>query len=155
MTQHEYLEDLASQHGIILDYSLISQNDWLGGLYVDYGTDLPKIIMINRHISRCEQLAVLAEELGHHFASYGNIVAQQEVNQRKQEAFGRAWAYEHLVPPGEVFSACLDGEGSLWELSDRLGLPEDFIREAITYYARKFGDIDLDQVKIHACRLPA
>ncbi len=155
MTQYEYLEDLAQQHGIVLDYSLIQKNDLLGGLYVDYGISLPKVIMINRHIAHCDQLAVLAEELGHHFASYGNIIAQQDVTQRKQEAFGRAWAYEHLVPPGEVFTACMSGEGSPWELSEKLDLPERFILEALEYYAHKFGGIDLQNVRIHACRLPA
>jgi Zn-dependent peptidase ImmA (M78 family) len=155
MTQYEYLEDLASQHGIVIDYSLIRQNDPFGGLYVDFGLNLPKIIMINRNITDNEQLAILAEELGHHFASTGDIVSQFEVTQRKQEALGRAWAYEHLVPPGEVFTACRDGEGSPWELSEKLGLPERFILEALEYYARKFGDIDLSNVRIHACRLPA
>jgi hypothetical protein len=155
MTHHEYLEDLASQQGIIIDYSLIRSDDQIHGLYIDFGSELPKVIMISRFITHCEQLAVLAEELGHHFASYGNIVAQQDVMQRKEEALGRVWAYEHLVPPGEVFSACMDGEGSPWELSDRLGLPEPFIREAITYYARKFGDIDLKHIRYHAFRMPA
>ena len=155
MTHYEYLEDLAVQHGIVIDYSLIQQYDLLGGLYVDYGISLPKIIMINRFMSNSEQLAVLAEELGHHFTSYGNIVAQKQVMQRKQEALGRAWAYEHLVPPGEVFTACMDGEGTPWELSDRHGLLEHFILEALEYYARKFGSIDLSNVKIHACRVPA
>jgi hypothetical protein len=133
----------------------LRSNDQFHGLYIDFGHDLPKVIMISHFITRSEQLAVLAEELGHHFASYGNIVAQQDVIQRKQEALGRAWAYEHLVPPGEVFTACMNGEGTPWELSDRLGLPENFIREAIAYYARKFGGIDIQHIKYHACRMPA
>lgn len=155
MTEYERLEDLAEQHGIFIDYSPLHKNDYFDGLYLNLGAPYPTVILINKYLSESERLAILAEELGHHFASYGNVVAQQDVFQRKQEALGRAWAYEHLMPPGEVFSACIDGEGSPWELSERLGLPERFILEALEYYARKFGGIDIERVRIHACRLPA
>lgn len=149
MTPYEKLEDLANREGVVLNYSLIKEWDTLQGLYIDFGRTYPKVILLNRYITSAERLAVLAEELGHHFASYGNIVAMREVTQRKQEAYGRAWAYEHLIPPGEIFTACLDGEGSIWELAERLGLPEGFIRDALEYYARKYGDFDIAQVRFH------
>lgn len=155
MTNYEYLEDLAEQHGIVIDYSLLGNDDLFHGLYLDFGVSLPKVILINSHISRSEQLAVLAEELGHHFASYGDIIAQKDVSQRKQEYLGRAWAYEHLIPPDAVFTSCIDGEGTPWELAEKFDLPEMFVHEALKYYARKFERPDVSKMRIHACRLPA
>lgn len=155
MTKLEMLEEIASDEGIILDYSLLECYDCISGLYIDLGQDQPKVIMINRHRSLSQQLAVLAEELGHHYASHGDIVSLRDVVQRKQEAYGRAWAFERLLPPGDVFTACLEGEGTPWELSERFGLPEAFIREALEYYSHKLGGAAPEQVKIHVCRLPA
>ena len=155
MTQYEALEELAAKEGIFLDYTLIKCSDSIDGLYLDFYTKGPKVILINRHIPQCCQLAALAEELGHHFASHGNIVSLKDVTQRKQEVYGRAWAYQRLLPPTEVFSACIDGEGAIWDMADRFGLPESFVREALIFYERKFGGAEMAPIHIHACRTSA
>ena len=41
-----------------------------------------------------EKTCVLAEELGHHYTSVGNILDQSDPNNRKQEILARTWAYD-------------------------------------------------------------
>lgn len=154
MTEYERLEDLAAGENIFIDYNYLRLTDNIDGLYFDFGHGRT-VILINRHIPQCCQLAALAEELGHHFASHGNIVSLKDVTQRKQEVYGRAWAYQRLLPPTEVFSACLDGEGAIWDMAERFGLPESFVREALIFYERKFGGAEMAPIRIHACRTSA
>ena len=40
-----------------------------------------------------EKACVLAEELGHHYTTSGNILDQQKISNRKQELRARTWAY--------------------------------------------------------------
>ena len=76
---------------------------------------------------------------------------QGTCTQRKQEQLGRAHAYQRLLPPAELLAAMKSGEGSLWDLTEALGMPEGFIAEAINYYQRK-GTLDRGVAQCHWCR---
>lgn len=64
----------------------------LKGLYKD------KKIIIRRGMSGVEVKCILAEELGHHFCTYGDIIDQSDIQNRKQERIARKWAYKKLLP---------------------------------------------------------
>ena len=46
-------------------------------------------IAIQKELSETEKKCVLAEELGHHYTSSGNILDQSNVENRKQELLAR------------------------------------------------------------------
>ena len=44
-----------------------------------------------------EKTCVLAEELGHHYTSVGDIIDIENTQNRKQERQARLWAYNKLI----------------------------------------------------------
>ena len=44
-----------------------------------------------------EKACVLAEELGHHYTTVGDIMDQTDTGNRKQELQARIWAYNRLI----------------------------------------------------------
>ena len=44
-----------------------------------------------------EKACVLAEELGHHYTTVGDIIDQKESENRKQERRARIWAYHEMI----------------------------------------------------------
>lgn len=98
------------------------------------------IIWINRNVSSTtEKACILAEELGHYFTSAGDILDQTKVENRKQELKARAWAYEKLIPLSKIVQAQKAGVRNRYELSDFLGVSEDFLEAALNRYKEKYG----------------
>src|SRR5690625_1983507 len=63
----------------------------LSGLYYD------NVIKIDKHKSKYEKHSILAEEIGHYETTYGDIIDQTNIKNRKLELVARRWAYEKLV----------------------------------------------------------
>ena len=55
-------------------------------------------IAIEKKLSSIEKSCVLAEELGHHYTSYGDIMDQDIVQNRKQELRARLRGYDLQTP---------------------------------------------------------
>lgn len=85
MNKLEKLEQEAFENKVkVHDYFL--GEDSLKGIYIDGN------IAINTSIrNRTEKTCVLAEELGHHYTSIGNILDMNDVRNRKQERQARLW----------------------------------------------------------------
>ncbi|MGD6894324.1 ImmA/IrrE family metallo-endopeptidase [Bacillus infantis] len=108
--------------------------DSIKGLYSD------NIIWINKRIkSPIEKTCILAEELGHHYTSFGNILDQSSIINRKQELRARSWAYEKLVPLYKIVQAKKAGVNNRFELAEFLGVTEEFLESALTRYRGKYG----------------
>lgn len=106
----------------------------LKGLYID------NIISLSNNIScQKEKKCILAEELGHHYTSFGNILNQKEINNIKQEQKARQWAYERLVKFDDLIAAYEEGVKNRYELSLFLEVTEEFLINTIKYYRRKYG----------------
>lgn len=104
------------------------------GLYGD------NVIWVNKHIpTSVEKTCVLAEELGHHLTTVGNILDQTIVANRKQELRARRWAYEKLVPLASLIDAFKAGVTNQYELAEFLGVTESFLVQALKYYQSKYG----------------
>lgn len=122
----------AEQHGVDIYEKPMSTG--IKGLYAD------NIILINHSIpSMTEKACILAEELGHHHTSIGNIVDQTDVLNRKQEQRARTWAYEKLAPLSSFVRAHKHGVQSRYELAEYLGVTEEFLEFAIRRYKEKYG----------------
>ncbi|OQV47766.1 ImmA/IrrE family metallo-endopeptidase [Bacillus velezensis] len=97
------------------------------------------IVWINRQQSRIEKGCTLAEELGHHFTSYGDILDQSKMENRKQEKRARNWAYKKLVPLTKIIDAQKAGIKSRYELAEFLNVTEVFLEEALKRYEEEYG----------------
>lgn len=76
----------------------------------------------------------LAHELGHCLTgSFYNIHAAIDCRQRHENRADK-WAIEALVPVSELDDAIAAGCTQMWELADRFGVTESFMRKAICYY---------------------
>lgn len=109
------------------------------GLYSD------NIIWINKHFNSNEKHCVLAEELGHYFTSYGNILDQTTIVNRKQEKKARYWAHKRLVPLRKIVQAHKAGIKNRYELAEFLNVTEAFLNESIERYKEVYGlskDVD-------------
>ncbi|NVT47818.1 ImmA/IrrE family metallo-endopeptidase [Listeria monocytogenes] len=97
-------------------------------------------IFVNPRQSDIEMRCTLAEEIGHHKLSVGNIVNQNTVNDRKQEKLARNWGYKSLVPLRKIIDAYYEGFTEYYEVSEFLEVTEDFLKHSIEYYRSKFGN---------------
>ena len=76
----------------------------------------------------------LAHELGHcATGSFYNIYAAIDHRQRHENKANK-WAIQKLIPVDDLDDAVVEGCHEIWELADRFGVTEDFIRKALCYY---------------------
>ena len=87
MTYEELLIESESQNLIVKEKNLPGYN---GRIYKNR-------IAISKNLNMSEKKCVLAEELGHHYTSSGNILNLNIANNRKQEYVARLWAYKKQV----------------------------------------------------------
>lgn len=130
-------EELVEETPAILDDdSALPIN--LKGIYVE--TSLTKMILINKNIATTtERKCILAEELGHHYTSTGDIIDQSDINHRKQELKARQWGYDRLVPLSSLVQAYHARVKGKFELAEYLGVTEEFLQAAIDRYKSIYG----------------
>ena len=133
MNTYEKLLDEYSHLYIAEDYHFEADSH-IKGLYAD------GIIALSDSLnSTAERLCILAEEIGHHETTSGNILETDNFNNQKQEHVARVWAYKKLVPLQEIISLFNQGCRSIYEFSNSLNITEDFLIEALEYYKQKYG----------------
>ncbi len=98
------------------------------GLYAD------GVIWLKDNLPESQKYCVLAEEIGHHETSSGDILDLSEQNNAKQEAKARRWAYEKILPSQAIISAMENGCTQVWEIAEYLDIDERFLRQALKYY---------------------
>ena len=97
-------------------------------------------IAIRKDISSTtEKACVLAEELGHHYTTVGNILDQSDASNRKQERRARLWAYKRAFDLVDLVSAYKYGCRNRYELAEYLEVTEQFLQDALDTYKEKYG----------------
>ena len=86
-----------------------------------------------------EKTCVLAEELGHHYTTVGDILDQSDAANRKQERRARLWAYDRLIGLQGIINAYEAGCRNCYEMSDFLGVTEEALSECLDAYREKYG----------------
>lgn len=86
-----------------------------------------------------EKACILAEELGHHYTTVGNILGQSSVSNRKQELRARMWAYNKLIGLMGIIKSYEHGCQSYHEMAEYLDVTEEFLRDALKRYHQKYG----------------
>lgn len=101
-----------------------------------------------------QKTCVLAEELGHHCTSVGDILDQTNVQNRKQEFRARMWAYNEMVGLMGIVRAFNHGCHNLYEMAEYLDVTEEYLKEALDTYRDKYGvRTDIDNYTV--CFIPS
>ena len=115
-------EELQTHHNNVPVVEMnLSQVDGLKGLYYNGR------IAIKENMSEAEKACVLAEELGHHYTTVGNILDQSSVSNRKQELRARMW-YFNIIIGLMVIIRCFEyGCRTLCVMAEHLEVTEEFL----------------------------
>lgn len=138
MNNYEALLDEACADGIdVIDYRF--ESDRIKGLYCD-GT-----IAVKRGMNSIEKACTLAEEMGHHNTTVGDIIDMESAQNRKQERQARLWAYNKQIGLLGIVRAYESGCCNAHDVAEYLEITEEFLIECIDCYRDKYGictDVD-------------
>ncbi|MDO4446194.1 MAG: hypothetical protein Q4C97_11770 [Bacillota bacterium] len=98
-----------------------------------------RIAIHNEIETSTEKSCILAEEPGHHYTTYGNILSQESVSDKKQELRARMWAYNKLIGLMGIIKSYEHGCQSYHEMAEYLDVTEEFLRDALEKYRQKYG----------------
>lgn len=132
MTDKEQLEQEACDNGIAIDYIKFN-SERLCGLYVDGS------IAIKEGMVSSKTADTIAEELGHHYTSVGNILKQDTINARKQERTARLWSYNKRIGLIGILNAFQNHCTNRYEIAEYLGISEDTLTDALECYRQIYG----------------
>lgn len=130
MTYEELLKEADSMGLIVKEKPLRSGDGRIYGNKIAIRKDIP---------TQTEKACVLAEELGHHCTSSGNIIDQSIVFNRQQELRARMYGYNLNVGLIGIAKAFESGCRNLYEMAEFLGVTEEYLKEAIESYRKKYG----------------
>ncbi|EJT6167380.1 ImmA/IrrE family metallo-endopeptidase [Clostridium perfringens] len=106
----------------------------IGGIYFKVSGMNP-IIGIHKNLltDTRKYISVLAEELGHHFTSSGNLTSEcitysDKLNRSKQEKRARIWASNFLISDNEIIGAILQNINTIYGLSLHFNVTEEIIK---------------------------
>ena len=114
---YDFLIDMACQEGLTVKEKPFQTYD---------GRIKGKNIYIRKDMTPTEKACVLAEELGHHYTTVGDILDQDVVGNRKQELRARLWAYNEQIGLRNIIRAY---EAHLTE----------FLSDALQCYRNKYS----------------
>lgn len=96
-------------------------------------------VAIRKGMTESEKACVLAEELGHHYTAVGDIIDQSTVENRKQEMYGRAWAYNKQIGLTGLINAYRNHCQNAHEVAEYLNVTDEFLTDSLNYYKSKYG----------------
>ena len=133
MNKFEQLEQEAHDDNVkIHNYYLGEEN--LKGFYMDGN------IAINTSVeTSTEKTCVLAEEMGHHYTTVGNILNMESIQNRKQERQARLHGYNRLIGLAGLIEAYEHGCRNRYEIAEFLEVTDEFLEECIECYRDKYG----------------
>ena len=131
MNSYEILLSEASENGLVVKEKPLKYNNGrIKGSRVAIRQDLSTSI---------EKACVMAEELGHHYTTYGNILDQSDASNRKQELRARAWAYNKQIGLLGLIRAYEHGCRNRFEVAEFLEVTEEVLEECLIFYRNKYG----------------
>lgn len=134
MTAYEKLLDEAKNGNMSIWENYDLSDTKLKGLYCDNN-----IALSNELSTEPEKCCTLAEEIGHHYTTFGNILDLCQVENRKQEQQARTWAYNKLIGLMGIVDSYKAGCHDAHEMAEYLNVTEEFLMEALERYRGKYG----------------
>lgn len=98
-----------------------------------------KDIYLRKNMDSTEKACVLAEELGHHHTSVGDILDLSDAGNRKQERQARLWGYNKLIGLTGIIKAFEAGCQDRFEVAEYLGVTDEYLCECLEAYRDKYG----------------
>ena len=128
---YEQLLTTADQNGLLVKEKTLVQHD---------GLLRGKRIAIRKDIeTQAQKSCVLAEEIGHHCTSSGDILDQTDIMNRKQEYRARFYGYNLKIGLTGLIRAYEAGCRNFFEMAEFLDATEEFLEECIECYRNKYG----------------
>lgn len=128
---YETLVQKAYSHGLVVkEKRLLAHNGRIKGNRIAIREDIS---------TNAEKSCVLAEELGHHFTSCGDILNQSDVMNRKQEYRARLYGYNIQIGLTGIVAAYENGCRNQFEIAEFLEVTEEYLVEALKCYRSKYG----------------
>ena len=100
--------------------------------------DLPPVIIVEKSIvnDRCKYISILAEELGHHFTSLGNLTIEsknysEKLMKNKQEHKAKSWAANFLISDDEFLQALCNCISTPCEICDFFNITNEMLQYKI------------------------
>lgn len=128
---YEQLLTVADQNGLLVKEKALNDHD---GLIKGNRIAIRKDIETQK-----EKSCVLAEEIGHDRTSYGDILDQNDIMNRKQEYRARLYGYNLKVGLTGLISAYEAGCRNLYEVAEFLDATEEYLKNVIDCYHSKYG----------------
>lgn len=144
MNNYEKLLDEAASDNI----KVVENYDFKSGCL---GMAAGRKIGLSRKIeTQKEKACILAEELGHHKTTAGEIFDQNIAVNRKQEHHARFWGYNRMIGLNGIVQAHQNRRYTLVEIAEYLDVPEQFLIEALECYRKKYGKyVQIDNYVIY------
>lgn len=98
-----------------------------------------KDIYLRKDMNTTEKACVLAEELGHHYTTVGNILNMESIQNRKQERQARLHGYNRLIGLAGLIEAYEHGCQNRYEIAEFLEVTDEFLEDCINCYRDKYG----------------
>ena len=140
MTRLEELEEACAACGVGIERAALPEN--MKAIYYT-DPDTRPVIVINENIcSQSDQYGIIAEELGHHYTTTGNLLSDKtstKASVRKQEIIARRWAFKYTVSLSGIVEAHQAGARSLHEMAEHMGIEGRFLKEALESYEMIYG----------------
>ena len=134
MTKYEELLEIASQENVKVYENYDLSGTRLKGLYCD------GVIALDKDIeTQTERACVLAEELGHHYTTVGDITDLTSMNNQKQELKARLTAYNDRIGLQGIIDAYKARRTSPEEMAEFLDVTPEFLKDALECYRSKYS----------------
>lgn len=98
-----------------------------------------KDIYLRKDMNTTEKTCVLAEEMGHHYTTVGNILNMESIQNRKQERQARLHGYNRLIGLAGLIEAYEHGCQNRYEIAEFLEVTDEFLEDCISCYRDKYG----------------
>lgn len=96
-------------------------------------------IFLNSNMTSIEKKEMLAEELAHYRKTYGDILDQKKLCNRKQELIARRESYKILLDPIDIVNAMKHGAKNIYELSDYLDITIETLSNILDDLRKRYG----------------
>lgn len=109
------------------------------GFYDECGYYNNNKIIINSRMTETQKHGVLAEELGHHLKTVGDITDQSKVENRKQELIARRKGYEFILQPLDLIYAFRLGYNTPQDIANFYDITLKKLLEIIEDFKKQYG----------------
>lgn len=136
MKKLEELFHIIEKENIIFEENNI-QYENSKGVYINI-PDIPPTIGISKSIvnDRCKYVSIIAEELGHHFTSIGNLTIEsknysEKLQKAKKENKAKTWAANFLISDDDFVQALYKCISTSYDMCDCFNVTNEILQYKI------------------------